>query len=110
MQGLPRFLRDIGALRTVLFAAVLAVAATAPFAGGATVYSGWRMYPTLIAPTLAVMLFFVLALDMLMTWVFMVDHHGPERARYRAVLRGEILVLALLLVSWLPFFVRLLGG
>ncbi|NIR31236.1 MAG: hypothetical protein GWN84_18380 [Gammaproteobacteria bacterium] len=106
--GLRGFLRDIGTLRTVLLAGVLVVAATAPFAGGAVRYSGWGMYPTLIAPTLAVMLFFVLALDILMTTVFMHEHQGPERRRYRSILRGEGLVLVLLLLSWLPFFVRLL--
>jgi len=97
----------VGVLRALLYTATLVLAASAPFAGGEVRYSGWAMYPTLLSPILTAAMFFVLALDVLMSWVFMYDLEGPARARYRNLLRIEALLLLLLALAWLPFFLSL---
>jgi hypothetical protein len=106
---LKTLIDTLGPLRTMLCAGILVVVALRPWAGGAASYSGWSMVPTLIAPALVPLLFFVLLLDMLMSRVFMTDTEGPDRARFRRILWIETGVLALLLAVWGPFFFAL-GG
>ena len=124
---------ELGALRVALLAAVAVLVASAlfaspyPFGGGdidtavAMVsantpsastgigYSIGLLWPTLIAPPLAVMMVFVVPLDMLMSRIYMTDKHGAERARYRRILAAEAVALALLVTAWTPFFVALLS-
>ena len=122
---------ELGALRVALLAAVAVLVASAlfaspyPFGGGdidtavAMVsantpstgigYSIGLLWPTLIAPPLAVMMVFVVPLDMLMSRIYMTDKHGAERARYRRILAAEAVALALLVAAWAPFFVALLS-
>ena len=124
---------ELGALRIALLAAVAVLVASAPFASldpnamdsidlaraliveNAALGSRdldlsfgivWR---TLVAPPLAVMMAFVVPLDMLMSRVYMTDKHGAERARYRRILAIEALALAALVAAWTPFFVDLLS-
>ena len=47
------------------------------------------VWTTLVAPPLAVMMAFVVPLDMLMSRIYMADKHGAERARYRRILAAE---------------------
>jgi len=104
----PAQARGPGLLRVLLAVLALLVALAAPFADGPAVYHGWRMLPTVIAPTLAVVLVFALPLDMLMSRVFMSDQPEPVRARLRRIVRLEAGVLALLVAFWAPFFHALL--
>ena len=124
---------DLGALRLALLVAVAILAATAPFAwlgaDGPSAFDAARalaveagasgshrvgvslgvVWTTLIAPPLAVMMAFVVPLDMLMTRIYMADRHGAERARYRRILAAEALALVLLAAAWAPFFAALLS-
>ena len=124
---------ELGALRIALLAAVAVLVASAPFAafvgdgsveidfsaalmaesGGlgssGTGISLGLLWATLISPPLAVMMAFVVPLDMLMSRIYMADKHGAERARYRRILATEALALALLVAVWIPFFVALLS-
>ena len=124
---------ELGALRIALLAAIAVLVASAPFAsfgpdgfGGIDVSRalgveggapGSReinlplglLWTTLVAPPLAVMMAFVVPLDMLMGRIYMTDTQGTERARYRRILAVEALALALLVATWTPFFVALLS-
>ena len=124
---------ELGALRVALIVAVAVLVATAPFSsfgpdgsGGIDVsralgvnggapgsrsidLSLGLLWTTLVAPPLAVMMVFVVPLDMLMSRIYMTDKRGAERARYRRILAAEALALALLVAAWTPFFVRLLS-
>ena len=124
---------ELGTLRIALLAAVAVLVASAPFAsfvgdgsveidfsaalmaesGGlgsnGTELSLGLLWVTLIAPPLAVMMAFVVPLDMLMSRIYMTDKQGAERARYRRILAAEALALALLVGLWTPFFASLLS-
>jgi hypothetical protein len=105
---ISRFINKIGMLRALLSFGVLIVIITAPFADAPVVYSGWAMFPTLIAPALVPILFFVYPLELTMTRIFMSDKEGEERARYKFILWVDIIMLLGLVIVWLPFFLRLL--
>ena len=124
---------ELGALRIALLVAIAVLVASAPFAsfgpdgfGGIDVSRalgveggppGSReinlplglLWTTLVAPPLAVMMAFVVPLDMLMSRIYMTDKEGTERARYRRILAVETLAFALLVAVWIPFFVALLS-
>ena len=99
---------ELGALRVVLLAAAAALAASAPFASPEPVFSPGRIWPTLLAAPVALMMAFVVLLDMLMTRIYMSDKAGAERARYRRILAAEAVAFALLVLAWIPFFAPLL--
>lgn len=124
---------ELGALRSALLAAIAVLVASAPFASfGPDGFDGidvsravgveggdpgsreinlslGLLWTTLVAPPLAVMMAFVVPLDMLMSRIYMTDKRGTERARYRRILAVEALALAVLVAAWAPFFVALLS-
>jgi len=104
-----RFFRYVGPLRALLVLVTLTVIACAPFADG-NVHLGWRLGPSVIAPTLMAMLAFCLPLDMTMARVFMLDKAGAERLRYGRILWMEATLLVALLAAWAPFVVKLVRG
>jgi hypothetical protein len=108
MSGLYAFLRHLGLLRSLLWLVTLAVIACAPFADG-RIQTGWMLGPTVIAPTLMAMLAFSLPLDMTMTRVFMLDRPPTEQRLLRRVFWLEAALLAIMLASYTPFLLRLLG-
>ena len=126
-------LLEPGALRIALLAAVAILVASAPFAtldpdamdaidlARALIVENAALgsrdmdlslgivWAALVAPPLAVMMAFVVPLDMLMSRIYMTDKHGAERARFRRILAVEALALAALIAAWAPFFVDLLS-
>ena len=99
---------ELGPLRIALLAVVAALVTSAPFAAPEPDFSAGRIWPTLLAAPVALMMAFVAPLDMLMTRVYMSGTRGPERARYRRILAVEAAAFALLVLAWLPFFLPLL--
>ena len=104
-----RFMRFIGPLRTMLYLLILALAVMSVFSMGGTEKSGLMMMPTLIAPAIVPMLFFVLPLDMTMCWIMMSGKSKAKRQRYRHLIQLNCLAFLLLLGAWFPFYARLLG-
>jgi len=109
MDKVAAFLREFGALRALLWLATLAVIACAPFADG-KVHLGWRLAPSVIAPTIAAMLAFALPLDMTMTRVFMLDAADEHRRRYRRIFRLEAALWVGMLAVWTPFVLRIINS
>ncbi len=101
-----RLFARLGALRIAMGAAVLLVALMAPFSGLETDYHDLALFPAVIAPVLAVLLFFGLLLDMLMGAVMMAE----AREKYKTVLKADALWLLVLLASWGPFYLSLLSA
>lgn len=94
--------RQLGPFRVTLAAATALLILAAPFALGEAQYHDWRILPTVVAPVFAVMLMFLLPLDMLMSWIF--ARADPQRApRLKAVIRTEIALIAMLSLAWWPF-------
>ena len=108
MNRLREFVNLFGALRVLLVIGVVALVVAAPFSDGPAHATGWPLVRSVIAPTLFVIMAFVLPLDITMTLVFMSDRQGPERRRLRLVAQAEAVLLAAMLVAWLPLLMRLL--
>lgn len=108
MSKIKELIRTLGFLRVLLVVIVMWFVASAPFAGDEIVYSGWSMIPKLIVPVLVPIAFFVLPMDITMSRIMMSDKRGQARDRHKAVIMLDVVLLVLLLVTWLPYFVRLM--
>ena len=106
--SLTDFCRRLGVLRSGLAFATLVVIGAAPFADGSVHMHDWRLFPSVIAPTIMMMLVFTLPLDITMSCIFMSDADAPERARLRSIIRFEAILLGLMLLAWIPFMLRVL--
>jgi hypothetical protein len=107
-HAVRRLLLALGPLRALLAACVVLVIACAPFATGETQVRDWRFLPSVLGPTLMLLLFFVLPLDMTMSWVFMQDRDDADRRRYRLIIGTEALLFAAMVLAWLPFTLTVL--
>lgn len=101
---LPTVLTRLGTLRIMLILPALALLFAAPAPGTRPEYHSWRMTLTLIVPTLVPMVFLVLLLDVMMSAVFMVDQRGAERARLKYIVFLQLLLAAMLMAVWYPYF------
>lgn len=104
---LARRFAELGALRILLAALAVLVLALAPRPGTPAVMEGWRMFPTLIVPTLAPLVFLVLMLDALMARVHMTSVTGGALARYRRIVTVDLLLGLVVAAWWAPYFVAL---
>ena len=108
MNRLRHLVRMFGALRVLLVISVIALIVVAPFSEGPAASTGWPLVRSVIAPTLFVIMAFVLPLDITMTLVFMSDRQEPERRRLRRIAQTEAVLLVAMLVAWMPLVMRLL--
>ena len=106
---LSRFFKDLGVLRLALLVLGLIGVGFAADPDVEPARQGWRMVTTLVVPALSPMILMVLLFDMLMARVLMSDTEAEQRARYRLVLKTDGVVVAALLLSWMPFFLSLAG-
>lgn len=104
------FLKSLGPLRLILLFTVVLLIAAAPFAGEKTVMHGWKLITTVIFPVMVPMYFFILPLDMTMCFVMMQEKPDAVRNHYKRIIRLEVILMILLLLTWLPFVTRLLGS
>jgi hypothetical protein len=98
------FLKELRALRIIMACTTLLISVSSRFTGTEVYFSGWNMVPTLIIPAIVPILFFVLLLDVLMTWVFRVDAEGSDRIRLGRILIFDISLVVLLVISWAGYF------
>jgi hypothetical protein len=101
------FFRELGALRLLHGAFLLILILSAPFAGEVAARSGIEMWPSLIAPALVPMFFFVIPLDITMCLISKSGAATDARARYNRAIKYDLVLLALLLIAWVPFFAKL---
>lgn len=106
-SSLTRFIKQLGAMRIVLALLTVAVIVLAPKAGTRAIAEGWAIVPTLLVPVFAPLIFMLLMLDALMAGIFMAEKSGPERARYRNIMRFNLVLGVLLVLYWLPYFLAL---
>lgn len=100
---------DLGALRWMMMLTSLAVIVAAPFADGNAHVNDWRLYPSVIAPSVMMMLVFAIPLDICMARVFMTDTSNGERERLRRAIMVEAGVLVAMCLAWTPFMLKVLG-
>ncbi len=99
-------LERVGMLRLGL-AALVAILLAMAFLD-APHHDGWWVIPTQVAPGLAFLVIWILPFDMIMSRVFLLGSDKPDRARYRAIISLDSILLLALLISWGPFFYSLL--
>ena len=108
MNRLRNLVSMFGALRVLLVIGVIALIVAAPFSDGPAHTTGWPLVRSVIAPTLFVIMVFVLPLDITMTLVFLSDRQGPERRRLRRIVQTEAVLFVAMLTAWIPLLMRLL--
>lgn len=64
----------------------------------------WEVFATLIAPVMAPLLAVVILFDYIMSRVRAADSEGDERARFAAIARLELIIIAISLIFWAPYF------
>lgn len=92
----------------MLVIVVLLLILIGPISGGEARTAGLALFTTVVAPAFYVIMLFVLPLDITMSRVFMKEAQGAERARYRFIIRLELVLFALMLLTWLPLILKLL--
>ena len=102
-----RLLQDLRFLRVVMVLVTITLVILSRFSSQEVAYSGWAMIPTLIAPALVPILFFVILLDVLMAWVFRIDAQADDRGRLGRVIVIDLLQVVVLVASWSGYFMRL---
>lgn len=105
---LKQILSRLGVLRAMLVTIVLLLIIMGPISGGEPRIGGFALFTSVVAPAFYVIMLFVLPLDITMSRVFMGEAQGEEKLRYRFIIRLELALLALMLLAWLPFIVKLL--
>lgn len=107
MSHLRDFARTFGALRLLLVVTVAALIVVAPFSGDPSHATGWALARSVIAPTMFVIMAFVVPLDITMSLVFMSDRDGAERHRMKRIAQVETVLFVSMLAAWAPLVVRL---
>lgn len=100
-------LQQMGVLRLVLVGAAILDILLAPNPGTPVAYNGWELVTTLIVPVLAPILLQVLLLDALMAKILMSSNQGVERARFRRIMIVDLVMTAVLVLGWTPYFLAL---
>lgn len=108
MMRLRDRLAELGPLRLALLALALALSLFATAPGTALDLRGWAALPTLVLPAAAPLVLFVLLFDILMTAVQRADADPQARRRWQRVLAVEAAGTALLLLTWMPYFIAVL--
>jgi len=104
----PGWLASLGVMRVALLLLAAGVMAMSPKPGTPMNLDGTGVLTTLIAPSLAPIVFMVLMLDLLMGKVFMSTASGAERERYRRIVATNLAAGILLVLWWAPYFVKLM--
>ena len=104
---MKKYLKELRALRIVMMVFTIVLVILSRFAGGETAFSGWQMIPTLIAPAIVPILFFVIWLDVLMSWVFKIDAEQEEKKRFVRIILTDLALVIVLSASWFGYFSRL---
>lgn len=110
MNSISAVVSRIGPLRFMLQSLAFVFIFLSQFVGSKAVYSGWEILPTLIVPALIPIIFFGMLLELLMSTVFMVDAEEAEKkARFRTIIKIDVLIITGILLFWVPTFMRLLN-
>ena len=102
-------LTDFGTLRLGLLAITLLVIMLSVFADGTTYMHDWRIVPSVLAPSIMMLLAFALPLEMTMTRIFITNAEPDAKQRLKRILKLEAIVYFMLIASWTPFFITVLG-
>ena len=109
LNKLMQYLVGLGPLRLLLGSATLFILASRPASGTEAIYEGWAVFPTLLFPALAPILFMLLLLDALMSKVLMNGKQGDDRTRLQRAVWTDLAIAGLSLLVWYSYFSALLS-
>ncbi|MEZ5591390.1 MAG: hypothetical protein R3F53_12070 [Gammaproteobacteria bacterium] len=99
--------RQIGPLRWMV--AILAlVAAPCAYLQDVSMGSPWDLLIKTVMPGVALFLIWAIPLDILMAKVFKSEADAATQARYRRVIRFDLMVMLVMLLSWGYFFLQIM--
>jgi hypothetical protein len=100
--------QKLGTLRVLLLLTAILSAVSMLWVDTSLPPEGWGLLRAAVLPALAPIIFMVLMLDMLMCHVLKIDSDAPaeRRADLGLISRVHLLVGLILLLSWLPVFLR----
>ena len=107
-SGQSPWWRQIGPLRWFVAFLVL-MSVPAAFMQNIHLASPWNIIIGSIMPGLALFMIWAIPLDILMAKVFKSEADAATEARYRTIIRFDVLIWLLMLVSWGYFFLGLIG-
>lgn len=110
MQLVINYLKGLGPLRLLLLSGALIVMFFRPTNGTVPVYEGWVVFPTLLFPALAPILFMLLLLDAIMSRLLMTAKEGADRLTLQRAFRTDLFVALVSFVVWYSYFAHLLGA
>jgi hypothetical protein len=105
---MDNWIKSLGTLRQLMMLSALACIVAAPFATGTTYVHDWRLLPSVIAPSIMMMLVFAIPLDICMAKIFMTDADTREKARLTRAIYIELVVMVVLVLSWTPFMMKVM--
>jgi hypothetical protein len=98
----------LGALRLLLYAMAIILILLLPFADVTLPPYGWGLLFGSVLPAAAPIIFMVLMLDLMMCLVLRVDADNQRRTQLGFAVKLHLLVGGLLVLVWLPVFLRAL--
>jgi len=107
VQVIGGFLARFGPLRLALLLLTIMAIVLAPGGSTPTSYEGFGFFQTLLLPTIAPLCLSGLLLDALMSRVVMGDADEAGKQRLRVIIRTELAFCAVLVITWLPFFMSI---
>ena len=111
MGNLSKLVSSIGPLRFMLHALTLIFILLSLFVGDTVYYTGWRMLSSLVVPALIPIIFFGMLLELMMSTVFLIDAEEVEKkTRFKTIIKIDLLLVAGLLLFWVPVLMRLLNS
>jgi len=95
---------DLRPMRVVLLFVVLISIIFKPVPGTEIVYEGWPVFSTLLLPVFSPILLMLLWLDSLIAKLWSTQTQGKEQARYKMILRINLVLSLIFIVVWWPYF------
>lgn len=103
---ISQVVRRLGALRSLLVLLTLLLILAMPFADVTLGHSGWGLIRSTVLPAAGPIVFMVLMLDLLMSQVFKADAGEERRADLNFIIKIYLVLAVLLLIVWVPVFLR----
>jgi len=95
---------DLRPMRVVLLFVVLISIIFKPVPGTEIVYEGWPVFSTLLLPVFSPILLMLLWLDSLIAKLWSTQTQGKEQARYKMILRINLVLSLIFIIVWWPYF------
>ena len=105
-SGISGVIDKLGLLRTAMVGMAIFSLIMVPLADPNIRYDNLGIVPDVLTPVFSFILVFVLLLDALMSRVFMSEHEGEGRLRFKYIIRIDLFLTVAMIVCWAPFMIK----